>query len=347
VSGVLDAPGKTPGKISPDLVYDVTLGLEGAPAQTNLLGKQQILMHSTQVLERGEAPDTDPVKLAVTDIDERAKADVDAKQEAREKARTWLRNVTQYAESSSAEYGTDSRGRTYAQDVHEFVTTPMEKLLEKINEATPEQYALWTAAAQRGKALEDYWQRLKRLNSNREVWPAFLRANHMSADTAHSPEIKAQEAKLAASLAGEPTAEWATQVRALADAYYEERRQLVTKLKPAANPQFLPRESACPEVSGKTSGKEKAAYAPGWSPPDNYPGMSSRHAEEGVITLAVQINEQGCATGASIIGSSGFTNLDDAALRLYENMRFLPAGRDDKAVPSIVTIPVNYRFADR
>ncbi len=74
-----------------------------------------------------------------------------------------------------------------------------------------------------------------------------------------------------------------------------------TNIAFSANQPFLARESACPEFSGKTSGKDKAAFAPGWSPPDNYPRSSSTttsilSAVSGTSSIA-EVAE-GC-TGAS------------------------------------------------
>jgi TonB family protein len=60
--------------------------------------------------------------------------------------------------------------------------------------------------------------------------------------------------------------------------------------------------------------------------------------------LRVQVDETGCAVAAGIVGSSGYSSLDAAALELYESMRFLPAESSGKAIASSATLPVKYKI---
>ncbi len=337
VSSAIDAPGKTTGKISPDLVYGLTLGLEGSPATTDLLSKHRALLGSIKVLEVGEAAEVAPLKTAQDDSINNAKA----------KSREQIQQMLKFADATSDGYGIDSRGRTLAQDIREFVTQPMEQTMAQTTGATAEGYQTWVEAKKHSDALEAYWPLVQRLNTNREVWSAFLEANHLDPGTAHSAEIKALEAKLSSLLKGAPSAEWATQANALTEAYLAERKTIVSTLAPSFTGAFSSRKSACPAPSEKTSGTQKVAFAPNADAlPDNYPAASRRRHEEGTIKIVINVDETGCATGARIVGSSGFKALDAAALELYESMRFLPAERDGKAVADSATLPVNYKITD-
>ena len=336
VTGVLDAPGKTVGKISPDLVYSVTLALEGVPGTTDLATKEQILLKSMQILERGEAPEIDPPKRGDSDDLEKSIA----------RTRQWIHDMEKYADAFSAVFGKDSRGRTYAQDVREFVAEPIEKLVDDMNTLSTEQYEIWQAASEHAKVLLEYWQQVGRINSSRDVWPAFLKMNRLSETTEHGESVKALEAQLMTLVAGSPSSTWAKQANELADAYLQEREQILRGLAPPDGP-FIPRQSACPAPSDKTSGKAWPTLAPTSKPPSlNYPPMSRRNGHEGMIMLLIQIDEAGCAIDARVIGSSGYEELDAAAMTLYESMQFLPAEKNGKAVATTVSVPIIYRLKD-
>lgn len=57
----------------------------------------------------------------------------------------------------------------------------------------------------------------------------------------------------------------------------------------------------------------------------DYPAPAIRAQEEGVTTLALCISSQGRVMTASVAGSSGYSRLDDAALKWVRTQRFNPA----------------------
>lgn len=331
VSSAVDAPGKSPGNISADLVYALTLALQGHSNDVALLSKQGVLLNSVRVLEHGA-------------IEEAAKPGgaVDLTRESNNKYDQKKQELLELVEPISAMVGKDSRGRTFADDVKDFVLPAMKVAFASRSQNETAEFE------QRARSVFEYWQVVRRLTSHREVWPTFLANNHLPADTGHAPEIKTMEAKLSSVLQETPTAMWATQANALTRAYMQERAALFAKLKPSMTATFLSRQSACPTASTNASSTGKIAFAPNAEPlPDNYPAISLERGEEGLVLLNIQVNESGCATGASIIGSSGFKALDDAALELYESMRFLPARRDGKPFADSATLPVRYIFENR
>ena len=339
VSSAIAAPAKTPGMISPDLLYGLTLGLENDPTKTSLIDKHTMLLRSVKVVEIGEASETAPAQQP-TEVDNNKAA-------ATAKVREQIEQMLKLVDAESGHYGTDSRARSLSQDIREFVTQPMERVLAQSIGTTPEGFQILTEARDRANALHAYWVLMPRLNSNRQVWVNFLESNHLSPITAHSIEVRTLEIKLDSLLAGPPSAEWATQAEALTDAYFDERKAIVTRQPLRLGESFLSRKTLCPGPSAHTSGTSNARLAPNAPPlPENYPAASERNNEEGVIMLSVQVDSTGCATAAKIVGSSGYKALDAAALELYESMQFLPAEQSGKAIASSPSLPIRYKIED-
>ena len=61
-----------------------------------------------------------------------------------------------------------------------------------------------------------------------------------------------------------------------------------------------------------------------------YPPPSIRAQEEGVTTISVCVNERGQTQSAQLTSSSGFSRLDDAALKWMKSAKFRPARADGK-----------------
>jgi protein TonB len=83
------------------------------------------------------------------------------------------------------------------------------------------------------------------------------------------------------------------------------------------------------------------------SPPPVYPERSRRRSEQGTVTLRVLVSANGLVKRIEIAESSGFEDLDHAALdTVRERWRFVPARRrDGRSVESWVLVPI--RFALR
>jgi TonB family protein len=75
-----------------------------------------------------------------------------------------------------------------------------------------------------------------------------------------------------------------------------------------------------------------------------YPAVSRRTGEEGLVTVSVRVSSSGCATGAAIVGSSGSELLDDAVLKFYETIEFIPAGTDGKTMDTTVKAPIVFKL---
>ena len=73
-----------------------------------------------------------------------------------------------------------------------------------------------------------------------------------------------------------------------------------------------------------------------------YPPTSRKKREQGVVWLEVHVGVQGELLEIKLKTSSGFSRLDDAALRAVKHWRFQPALRDGKAVDAWYDLPVRF-----
>ena len=80
------------------------------------------------------------------------------------------------------------------------------------------------------------------------------------------------------------------------------------------------------------------------SRPD-YPPLSRKLGEEGIVRLVISIDERGFVSEAHIIGSSGFPRLDEAAASWVKaHWRYQPAAKDGKPVPAKTTATVTFKL---
>lgn len=84
------------------------------------------------------------------------------------------------------------------------------------------------------------------------------------------------------------------------------------------------------------------------NPGPQYPYASRRQREEGVVRLKVLVSPAGSPEQVQIDRSSGFPNLDAAALDVVKRRwRFVPARQGDRAVSAWVVVPMQFELKDR
>jgi protein TonB len=83
------------------------------------------------------------------------------------------------------------------------------------------------------------------------------------------------------------------------------------------------------------------------NPPPDYPAVARRRGQEGLVLLAVLVNESGAPAEVRVAESSGSSVLDDAALDAVRRWSFVPARRGDLAIAAWVEVPVRFRLKDR
>jgi protein TonB len=90
-----------------------------------------------------------------------------------------------------------------------------------------------------------------------------------------------------------------------------------------------------------TSGKGARTSLP------EYPPASRRAGEAGTVQLRCYVSEQGRCTEVSVVKSSGFEKLDEAAVKeVQRNWKFVPGKEDGKPVAMWHTFAVTFRLTD-
>jgi protein TonB len=78
--------------------------------------------------------------------------------------------------------------------------------------------------------------------------------------------------------------------------------------------------------------------------PPAYPRASLVNEEKGVVTLAMQVGPDGVVADSKVEKSSGFKNLDKAALKALSACKFKPGTKDGKAELSWTKVEYNWKL---
>lgn len=105
-----------------------------------------------------------------------------------------------------------------------------------------------------------------------------------------------------------------------------------------------------PPVAARESSDapDAAAELPAYSaaylrnPKPDYPALSKRLGEQGVVTLRVYVDTAGNPQAVQLKASSGFGRLDHAAQDAVKRWRFTPAKRGDDAIAAWVLVPIRF-----
>lgn len=81
------------------------------------------------------------------------------------------------------------------------------------------------------------------------------------------------------------------------------------------------------------------------NPKPQYPILSKRRGEEGVVLVKAFIDENGLATKVEVEHSSSFSMLDEAAIEAIKKWQFIPAKRFGQNTASSVIIPINFKLS--
>jgi protein TonB len=107
--------------------------------------------------------------------------------------------------------------------------------------------------------------------------------------------------------------------------------------KPSASPMAPPTDEA---TVLNTSPKANFIIRP------VYPLSARRRGEEGRVEVQVQVDARGNVTTAQVVRSSGYTSLDEAALRSVKRAHFSPARRGPTPVPATTKLAIIFRLTD-
>lgn len=319
---ILNAPGKDASKRSSDVLYDLSVELEGRESWKEIPEVLKRTVAQTRILECCLGTDVEAQKTAAQGTPEPFL--LGAKSE----------RAKSLAAGSDDKYrGQDMRGRLMSQDFREYLWDPHEKS-DSQSTARNRTQAEWGA---RYNALIEYWAIVPALVHNRDLWKPFLARNAMAADQQHAAAVSAAETELQTVLKDHtPGPDWAEAAGKLRLAYINERsviaKTVLSNREPAS---FTPRSSGCPPPATSNSGiATPIVSSMKQSPDDFYPKAARQDQIEGTVIVLAKVNAKGCALASAIIASSGSEALDHAAIDFVHTIEFLPAAEHKTAIES-------------
>lgn len=342
LTNVLQAMGSKPAMASADVLYVASIGIGSDQSLSSFSDKERLAPTSVRILEHSIGVD---VAMSAPTADLRSQLDKRMEQ------------YRQAAISYDSMAGPDIRGRTFSQDVTEYIIAVYHKGVQSTGEASSDPAKLTQGAdsfaalgadlTARTRALEAYWKLVPSVMHNRDLWASFLDRNSLRANTPHDPQVLTAEAALRAELAGgTPNPRWADLAAALRDAYVAERYSLVAGSAHDHSP-MQPRTSQCPPPAAETSGRVTPTLRPLTSSlAEFYPDEMRRSGIEGTVMVKIRIDSTGCISALAVVGSSGSDALDQAALRWAETASFLPAERDGHPVPYVAKLPIKFSLSN-
>ena len=98
-------------------------------------------------------------------------------------------------------------------------------------------------------------------------------------------------------------------------------------------------------VAGSPGANREALPASGNEPPQ-YPWTARAQGHQGRVVLSVWVSSEGRADELAVLQSSGYPNLDRAAVEAVQRWRFRPARRGGVEAGSLLFVPVVFRLDD-
>lgn len=136
--------------------------------------------------------------------------------------------------------------------------------------------------------------------------------------------------------------------------------------KPVAKKVEVPKKSAMSESRGTSPGapagntpataSQMASKAPvgqtippapeggSSTPRPPYPDLARKRGQEGTVNVRCQIDANGQVINISIVKSSGFRLLDEAALKTVGKWKFRPGKKDGLSVAGTVIVPIQFKL---
>lgn len=262
----------------------------------------------------------------------------------------------------STMFGTDLRQRTMSDDLRDFaLTKPTEKRIGDLRTLITEQLAKGDTHAATVALLEVYRDlraemdglgrigehhvRARQVVRQRDLWQQLAATvnTYRTPDTIRNLEQQATD-PLTAGRFEQVDATY----DALLIAYGTEREQLYKSNGYRAPYDLTPivyeRRSPCGEPVKNNTGRSTPSLASTTQP--IYPTTARRANQEGITYLQVLVGSSGCVLRYAIRFSSGWLDLDDAAIDWIESVQFVPATVAGKAIDTWVGFPVSFRLTD-
>lgn len=272
-----------------------------------------------------------------------------------EKQFTMMQVWHRSAKSESLSASRDWRGKFKIQDLEQWAYTPtvnqrVPALLEKARTseddakataALDEASQLIDGASARAREIGNYWQ----LSSIawRSRWTAFAVANDLPPEPTFETLLAAEQKVRGFLDSGDFISAASASVHidsALESAIRDATISRVADLDDSRL-RFVRRTTPCPEAVAASS-TSKPTIARAASPEKYYPLGSKRREDQGAIVVRAHIAPSSCATDFAVVVSSGYPELDQAALRVAEDSTYAAAIEGGKPVEGYVTFKVKF-----
>lgn len=113
----------------------------------------------------------------------------------------------------------------------------------------------------------------------------------------------------------------------------------VPEEEPAKMSEDRPRPTAAPrQARVDAPPKPKRAIRP------DYPRGARQRGEEGAVVLEIRVTAEGTVEAVRVVSSSGFSELDEAAVRAAKAARFSPARSGRDAVASTARLKLEFKL---
>ena len=247
----------------------------------------------------------------------------------------------------------DGRGRSKIDDIEQWAYTPaldtnVKQLLGDARSAddAAAKIAIEDAekqldrAKQQALAISSYWEN-KTAVSWRERWNQFANANGIPPQPYDEKILDAERTVQRYLNSGDfiGAASAAVHIDTHLKSAIDRTSFQVAQKKPSSSLNFIPRSTPCPPPEAAA---DKATITRAADPASYYPAGSRRREDQGAIIVRVQVNAASCATGFAVVASSGFPELDEAAIRVAEASRYAPASENGQPMESELTFKVRF-----
>ena len=114
--------------------------------------------------------------------------------------------------------------------------------------------------------------------------------------------------------------------------------------KPKEQPRPAAAASAPSPAAAPRQGRVDAPPRPRRNIKPDYPKGARQRGEQGDVTLEIVVSESGYVGDVRVASSSGYSELDEAAVKAVKSARFTPAKRGRQAVSSTARITLTFKL---
>jgi TonB family protein len=198
-------------------------------------------------------------------------------------------------------------------------------------------------AIRRSQQITQYWDHTLAIFW-RERWQFFTEANGVAGNEPGAALLASDETMRIALESGDFAVATvaAKDIESQLDAAIRKTSTEIARAKEQGQVDYLPRRLPCIQPKQRNEANSvKITHSP--SPMDFYPAGSVRREEEGAIVVRARVKPDNCAQIAILV-SSGFPDLDQAAVNVAEASVFIAPIEDGKPAEGYLTFRVAFRL---